>query len=240
MESGHNKNVANLETTIIILTSLGAEYAPPQALIMLVALQGLLAQAQTVLADVDEAQADRAVKVDAAQAEFKDLAKYVRNIKNNAVVVLNDPAFTANLQSIVNKFSPPGRKTGLADDPLTPDVDESRTSHSQSQQSRDNQIAYLADISALLKLREDYVSPETAYTMEAIDDKIAALTAVNNALKASEAALGNKLDARNALLYNKTTGIKARINLIKPYIALKFGKDSAAYQQINALEFKNY
>jgi aspartokinase len=239
MESGHNKNVANLETVIIILTSLGAEYAPTQALITLVALQGLLAQAQTVLADVDEAQANLTVKVDAAQAEFKDLAKYVRNIKNNAVVVLNDPAFTKDLQTIVNKFSPPGRKTGLTDDPNTPE-DESRTSQSQSQQSRDNQIAYLADISALLKLREDYVTPETAYTTEAIDNKIASLTAVNNAAKAAIAALGNKLDARNALLYDKTTGIKARVNLIKPYIALKFGKDSAVYQQINALEFKQY
>ena len=49
METGHNKNVANLETTIIILTGLGAEYAPPQALITLAALQSLLTQAQGAL-----------------------------------------------------------------------------------------------------------------------------------------------------------------------------------------------
>ena len=44
-----------------------------------------------------------------------------------------------------------------------------------------------------------------------------------------------KLDARDAVLYDEETGIIPRIKLIKPYVALKFGKDSAPYQQINAL-----
>ncbi len=173
MESGHNKNVANFETTTIILTAQGAEYAPPQALITSAALQTHLTAAQGALAGVDEKQAANAIAVDEVQAEFKDLDKYVRNIKNHAAIVLNDAAFTADLQSIVNKFAPPGRKTGLPDDPLTPDIDESRTSQSQSQRSRDNQIAYLADINALLKSREDYVTTDTPYTTEGIEAKIA-------------------------------------------------------------------
>ena len=173
------------------------------------------------------------------QAEFKDLDKYVRNIKNHAAIVLNDPAFTADLQTIVNEFAPNGRKTGLPDDPLTPE-DESRTPQSQSQRSRDNQIAYLADINALLKSREDYITTDTPYTTEGIEAKIAALTAKNNAAKASEAALGNSLDNRDALLYNDPDCMINRVNLIKPYVAQKFGKDSAVYQQINALEFKRH
>jgi hypothetical protein len=237
MESGHNKNVANLETTIIILTSLGAEYAPAQALIALAALQSLLAEAQTALEDVDAAQAAKTIAVDEVQEEFEDLDKYARNIKNNAAIVLNDPALTTDLQKIINEFSPPGRKTGLEDDPLTPE-DESRTPQSQSQRSRDNQIAYLADINALLKARSDYTTTETGYTTEAIDAKIASLTAANNAAKSAIAALGNQLDARDAIFYDEATGILARIKLVKTYVALKFGKTSAAYQQINALEFK--
>ena len=202
------------------------------------ALQTHLTAAKGALADVDEKQAANTIAVDEVQAEFKDLDKYVRNIKNHAAIVLNDPAFTADLQSIVNEFAPPGRKTGLPDDPLTPDIDESRTSQSQSQKSRDNQIAYLADINALLKSREDYVTTDTPYTTEGIEAKIAALTAKNNAAKATEAALGNSLDNRDALLYNDPDCMINRVNLIKPYVALKFGKDSAVYQQINALEFR--
>jgi hypothetical protein len=237
METGHNKNVANFETTTIILTGLGAQYAPPQDFISRVPMQTFLAQCKTALADVDTGQADKTIKVDAVQAAFKDLDKYVRNIKNNAAIVLNDAAFTANIQSIVNKFAPPGRKTGLEDNPNTPE-DESRTPQSQSQQSRDNQIAYLADINALLISRTDYTTTETEYTTETIDTKIASLTAANNAAKTAIAALGNKQDARDAILYEDETGIIPRINLIKTYLALKFGKDSAPYQQINALEFR--
>ncbi len=238
MESGHNKNVANLETATIILTNLGGQYDPPQNLVKLPAMQTLLTASQTALGEVDTAQASKAVAVDNAQAEFDGLQKYVVNIKRQAQLELNDPAFTANLQTIVNNFTPPGRKTGVPDNPLTPDIDESRTSQSQSQRSRDNQVAYLADISALLKTKSEYKATGTPYEVVAIDAKIASLTAKNNAANATVAALGNKLDARDAVIYDEATGIIPRIKLIKTYLTLKFGKDSAAYQQINALDFR--
>ena len=238
METGHNKNVANLQTATIILTNLGGEYAPPQDLIKLPELQTLLTASQTALGEVDTAQAAKAVAVDDVQAEFDGLPKYVVNIKRQVQVELNDPAFTDNLQNIVNNFSPPGRKTGIPDNPLTPDIDESRTSQSQSQRSRDNQIAYLADISALLKTKPAYKATGTPYEVATIDAKIASLTAKSNAAGATVANLGNKLDARDAVMYNDETGIIPRIKLIKTYLTLKFGKDSAAYQQINALEFR--
>jgi hypothetical protein len=239
MESGHNKNVANFETVIIILTNLGADYAPPQALIVLTALQELLTDAKAVLADIDTAQAAKTVAVDTAQAEFKDLQQYVVNIKRSAEVEVNDEAFTKDIQTIVNKFHPPGRQTGIDDAPDTPE-DESRTPQSQSQQSRDNQIAYLADLSSLLKTNADYNATGTPYATTAIDARIATLTAVNNAVTTTEAALGTKLDARDDVLYTDKTGITDRFILIKKYVLLTFGKDSAVYQQLNALEFRKY
>ena len=238
MESGHNKNVANLQTAAIILTNLGGEYDPPQALIKLPALQTLLTDSQTMLGEVDLAQGAKSVAVDDVQAEFDGLPKYAVNIKRQAQVELNDPQFTDNLQTVVNNFSPAGRKTGVPDDPSTADIDESRTSQSQSQRSRDNQIAYLADVSALLNTKPEYQAKGTPYDVAAIKEKIASLTAKNNAANAAVAALGTKLDARNAVLYDAETGIIPRIKLIKTYLTLKFGKDSAAYQQINALEFR--
>lgn len=238
MESGHNKNVANLQKAVIAFTNLGGEYDPPQDLIKLPALQTLLTASQSALGEVDTAEAEKAVAVDELQAEFEGLPKYAVNIKRQAQVELNDSAFNADLQTVVNKFTPSGRKTGVPDDPLTPDIDESRTAQSQSQTSRDNQIAHLADISALLKTKTEYKGLGTPYSTAAVDAKIAALTAKQNAANAALSAHARKLDARDAIMYDDETGIIPRIKLIKPYLILKFGKDSTIYQQINALEFR--
>jgi hypothetical protein len=128
----------------------------------------------------------------------------------------------------------------VPDDPLTPDIDESRTKLSTAQRSRDNQVAHLADMLALLQTRADYNPDDMQYKIETIEAKIASLTAKNNAAKTAEAVFGNELDARDAVLYDEETGINKLVKLIKIQLALKPGKESAAYQQINALEFRKY
>lgn len=239
MESGHVKNVANFEQTIIILTALGAVYSPSQALILLAALQNKLTASQAVLATHDTAQADRTIKVDEAQAAFEGLDKYVVNVKRSAAVEINDEAFTRDLQTLVNEFSSKSRATGLPDDPSTPDINESRTRLSPSQRSRDSQQAHLADIIALLKTK-NYKSNDAEYDLPAVEARLANITAKNNAAKQAVAALGNAQDARNAVLYDDATGIIKLVKLIKTQLAVKPGKQSAAYQQINALEFRKY
>lgn len=236
MESGHAKNVANFEQTIIILTALGAVYNPPQALITPAALQTKLTESKAALAAVDTLQAGKKIATDEVQAEFEDLYKFVVNVKRNAEVELNDAAFTADLQSLVNKFASAGRKTGLTDDPATPE-DESRSPVSTSQRSRDNQIAHLADIVELLRLK-NYKSVGTPeLSIAAIETRIAALTDKNNASKTASINLGSGEDARDAVLYNDDDGIPKLVKLIKTQLAIKPGKQSAAYQQIAALEF---
>lgn len=238
METGHNKNVTNFEQVIIILISLGAVYNPSQALILIPALEAKLAEAQAALAALDTAEADKKIKINAVQAGFEGVAKYAVNIKRTVEVELNDEAITRNMQTIVNKFSPSGRKTGLQDDPNTPE-DESRTAQSLSQRSRDNQIAYLADMLALINRRRDDYNPNDAeYTIAGIEAKIAELTALNNAAKTAEAALGNAIDARDAALYDEQTGVLKLVKLIKTQLAKTPGKDSSAYRQVNALEFR--
>lgn len=76
--------------------------------------------------------------------------------------------------------------------------------------------------------------------LPALEARLAALEAKNNAAKAAEAALGLATDARDELLYHPETGILKLVKLIKTQLARKPGKNSAAYQQITALEFRKY
>jgi hypothetical protein len=239
MDTGHEKNVKNFETVIIILVSLGAIYTPAQALILLPALQAKLAEAQAAIAAVNAAEADKTVKTDELQGGFLDYDNYITNVKRTAEVVINDDAFTRDLQNLVNRARPQSRKTGLPDDPSTPDIDESRTAHSTSMRSYDSQIAFLSDVAALIRTKADAYKPNDAeYTLEAIDAKIASLTTNLNAARTAEAILGNARDTRDRILYDDQTGILKLVKLIKTQLALKPGKNSAAYQQVNALEFR--
>lgn len=240
METGHAKNVANFETVIIILLGLGAIYNPSQALILLPALQAKLAAAKAVLATVDTAGADKTIAVDEREGEFEDIEKYAVNIKRTAEVEVNDEAFTKDLASIVRKFR--GGRAGEkpVDDPNTPNVNESLNTISVSQRSFDSMIAHLADLIALLKTQSSYNPNDVEMQIPSIEAKLAALEAKNNAAKTANAAYGNAMDTRDEVLYNNDTGIIKLVKLIKTQLARKPGKQSAAYQQINALEFRKY
>jgi hypothetical protein len=237
METGHAKNVANFEAITIILAGLGAGYDPQQTLIRPAALQDKLAEAKVVLAEVDAAEADRTIKVDEVQAEFGGLDKFVVNIKRVAAVELNDEALNRDLQTIVNRFTAKTR-AAAAGSPSTPGLDDAPKTRSTSMRSRDNQIAHLADLVALLKSKGGYKPTDPDYKIETIEARIAALAAKNNAAKSSEAALGNAQNARDRILYDPDTGILKLVKLIKTQLALKPGKTSAAYRQVNGLEFR--
>jgi hypothetical protein len=238
--TGHAKNVANFETVTIVLLALGANYNPSQALILLPALQAALTAAKDALAAIDAAEAAADITGNERAAEFKGIATLAVNIKREAEVAVNDEAFTADLQTVVRKMR--GERAGDApvDDPLTPGINEALNKHSVSSRDYDSLVAHFADLIALLRTQAAYNPNDHDMSIVALEAKLAALEAKNNAAKAAEAALGLATDARDALLYHPQTGILKLVKLIKTQLARKPGKASAAYQQITALEFRKY
>ena|SRR5687767_15651890 len=69
-----------------------------------------------------------------------------------------------------------------------------------------------------------------------------ALSNLKFALTQAQAAIAEagleKAAARNEILYHPKTGILNLVKLIKIHLLYAAGRDSAAYQQINALSFK--
>ena len=236
--TGHAKNVANFEHVIIILSGLGAIYNPTQAFIMLAALNSKLAAAQAALAAVDTKEAENKIAVNERQAEFDDIGDLVQDVKRAAEISVNDAAFTKDLTAITRKFH--GGRAGKkpVDDPLTPDVDESKNTISVSERTYDNMVAFFADLIALVETQASYASNEPHVKLPALNAKLAAMQTKNNNAKAALAALGSAQDARDAVLYDPETGVIKLVQLVKKYVALILGKKSKPYQQINALQFK--
>jgi len=237
-ETGHAKNVANFETVVIILVGLGAIYNPSQALIMLAALQTVLTAAKAAILAVKAAEAAETTAISERAAEFKGIGKLAVSAKMAAEVDVNDEQFTANLAAITRKFY--GGRAGdkLVDDPSTPDIDESLGAHSVSQRSYDSLISHFVSLIELLKTRPEYNTTDEPVKIATLEAKLARMQAKNNAAIAATAALGNATDARDEILYNPETGILKLVLLIKKQLARIPGKNSAAYQQVNALEFR--
>lgn len=237
-ETGHAKNVANFQQVINILVALGADYNPVQALILLSALQARLAVLQPAMAQVDAKAAAEKIAVDERIAEFEGIGAFATNIKNAVVATIDDDLFTEDVKSIVRKLN--GRRSGDApvDDPATPGVDESDAAHSVSQQSYDNLEAHFASLIELLRTRSDYTLNETEYRLGSLEEKLDRMRAKNNAAKVASINSANARQTRDEILYDEETGILKLVKLIKAYLAYAVGKNSAAYQQIEALEFR--
>lgn len=240
MASGHAKNITNFETVTNLLDSLVTVYNPSQTSLLLAALQDRLEEASALLDEIDTALVDKNTRIDEIQAELEDLDGYVANLKRAAELELGDEALTRDLQNIAERLNPKSRSTPLTGGAFTPGADESRTKLSASQPERGERIAQLAAALALLKTRMDYDPPAADYKIAGIEAKLAALTAKNAAALAAEAAFASAVAARDRVLYDDETGIIKLVKLIKIQLALKPGKASAAYQQINALEFRKY
>ena len=237
-ETGHAKNVANFETTHIILTGLGAGYNTNQPLILLPAVKAKLNAAKSALAAVDAAEAAKKIDVNDRQTEFDGIEKLAVNIKRSVEVEINDETFTRDVLAIIRKFRGGGNGTETPDDPNTLNIDESKPAKSTSQRSYDNLVSHFADLIALLQTQPAYNPSDPEMQIAALETKLAAMQAKNNAAKTSTAALGNAQDTRDEILYDPETGVLKLVKLIKTQLALNPGKDSAAYQQINALEFR--
>lgn len=238
-ESGHAKNVANFQQVINIVTALGSAYSPVQALILLAALQTVLTEAQAALSAVDTKVSAETIAVDARQASFEGVAKLGTRIYGAVGVLVNDDKFSEDVQSIVRKLRGARAGTKPVDDPSTPGVDESKAAHSVSQQSYDNVVATFAELIALVKTKSDEFKPnEDDVKIATLEAKLSAMDTANNAAKIAGIDASNARESRDAVLYDPVNGLVERAMLVKKYIAYAFGKDSAAYQQINALIFK--
>ncbi|MET0753040.1 MAG: hypothetical protein ABWZ66_06690 [Pyrinomonadaceae bacterium] len=235
-DTGHAKNVANFETVLIILVGLGAAYNPSQTLIMLAALQALLTEAKAAIAAVKAAEAAETIAVDEREAEFESIGKLAVSAKQAAEVDVNDAAFTKDLTAITRKFY--GGKAGGKSEAKTVEDEPPPETRSVSQRSYDSLTGHFASLIELLKTRSEYKTTDAGVSIAALEARLARLEAVNNAAKATIAASGNAQDARDEILYNPETGVLKRVFLIKKQIGRVPGKQSAAYQQINALQFR--
>ena len=234
-ETGHAKNVANLQDLISFVTGYGATYNPTKNALMLPQLNALATTAQTSLADVVTINTAYNNKVNERVTAFSGLKALSTRLVNalettdaTAQVIKDAKGFNRKLQ---------GKRASTATTPIDPNTPAPATI-STSQQSYDQQIQHLAGLISVLQSEPSYAPNETELAIATLTAKQADLTAKNNEVSTAYTNISNSRIARNTTLYADNTGLVEIATEVKKYIKSLFGASSPEFAQVKGIEFK--
>ena len=238
-ESGHAKNVANLDTLITYVVGYGTTYNPSKPSLKLAALQTLSTSAKVTINNVNAALPAYSNAVAARETAFAPLSKLTTRVMNALRATDTTESVDENARTLVRKIQ------GVRATPKKSDEEKLAlkaqgkevSEVSSSQMSYDNR---LDNLDKLIKL----VSSIALYAPNEADLKVAALTALytdlkakNTAVIAATAPLSNARIARNDVLYKPLTGLYDIAIDTKTYIKSVFGATSPQYKQVKGLVF---
>ena len=233
-ETGHAKNVANLQDLISFVTGYGATYNPTKNALKLPQLTALATASQASLADVVTKNTAYNNKVNERVVAFSNLKALSTRLINalqttdaTTQKVADAKAFNKKLQGVRAKAvtTPP--------DPNAP----APTTISTSQQSYDQQIQHLAGIISVLQTEPSYAPNENDLKIVTLTAKQADLTAKNNAVATAYTNVSNSRIARDTNLYATTTGLFDIATEVKKYVKSVYGATSPQFAQIKGIEF---
>lgn len=238
-ETGHAKNVANLERLISFCTGYGKKYAPTKQSITLTNLNNLHSNASNSLATVNNLLAASTNAINERESIFEPLSKLITKVVNSLEASDVPKQIVPDARTIAKKLQgirASKKQPTVIDDPLTPE-DESQKSISASQMSFDNRIENLDKLVQLLQSQGGYSPNEPELTVSSLHSLLAELRNKNTAAINSYMLLNNARIHRNNLLYGPETGIFDICSDVKKYIKSVFGADAQEYKQINTLKF---
>ena len=245
-ETGHSKNVANLEDLISYCVGYGATYNPSKTSIKIAGLTTLLATSKSNIQAVNTTLTAFHNSTNAREIAFEPLRPLGTKILN-ALLASGASDQTINDFKTLNRKVQGKRagskltkadsgKTAKTIDPNAPVVDTPKTI-SSAQLSYSSLIEHIATIITILSTEPTYLPNENDLKIATLIAKQADMTAKNTALATAYTAVSNSRINRDKVLYKETTGLVPIATDVKKYIKAVFGASSAEYRQVKSIEF---
>ena len=238
-ETGHAKNVTNLESLITSIIALGTTYNPSRDSIKLTALQTLLNASKESLNTVNIAQAAYSNAVAARKVAFEPFSKLITRVMNSLKASGASTQVVQSARTIVRKLQGRRASAKITEEEKKALEAEGKEVNqiSASQMSFDNRIENFDRLIMLL-------SSIPLYNPNEAELKVETLKALHNQLKEKNTEvilpivqLSNSRIARNKILYSENTGLVDVDLDSKTYIKSIFGATSPQYKQISKLRF---
>lgn len=246
-ETGHDKNNANIDKVIDLVTQFGTAYNPTNPQTTLAGLATLKIACNTSQLDLTNAVVPYKNATNTRETNYEPLKKRVTAISDHVKTLSVTQQTIDDVSTLVKRLHNSGGKLTKADagkiaseeNSTNPSEEEGKTI-STSYQSYDNLLANFLKLIALIQSIPGYAPNET-------NIQIATLTTYANSLTADNLAATNatnnyflKLNTRNLTFYGNQTGLCDIMKKVKLYVRQVFGTQSAQYKQIAAIKFTKY
>lgn len=240
-ESGHAKNVANLESLISFVKGYGATYNPSKDSIKIVALEAILANAKQSLIDIDTLFPAYTNAVSAREFAFAPLSKIITRV-NNAIKATDTTEIVDNsVKTLVRKLQGTRASAKISDEDkkLLAEDGKEVNQISASQMGYDNRVENLYKLLMLLNSIPQYNPNEEELKISTLTALYEDLKSKNTAVVETTTPLSNSRIARNEVMYKPLAGLVDIAFDTKVYIKSVFGPSSPQYKQVSKLEFKS-
>ncbi len=233
-ETGHAKNVANLQDLISFVVGYGVTYNPTKNALKLPQLNTLATTSQTSLADVVAKNTAYNNKVNERVVAFSNLKSLSTRLINALQTTDATPQKVADAKAFNKKMQ--GIRATVIVTPTDSNA-PAPTTISTSQQSYDQQIQHLAGIISVLQSETSYAPNEIDLKIVTLTAKQTDLTAKNNAVATAYTNISNSRISRDTTLYATDTGLFDIATEVKKYIKSIYGATSPQFAQVKGIEF---
>ena len=233
-ETGHAKNVANLQDLISFVTGYGATYNPTKNALKLPQLNALATTSQANLADVVIKNTAFNNKVNERVVAFSNLKSLSTRLINALQTTDATTEKIADAKGFNKKLQ--GVRAKTVTTPPDPNAPAPATI-STSQQSYDQQIQHLAGIISVLQSETTYAPNENDLKIVTLTAKQADLTTKNNAVATAYTNISNSRISRDTTLYGTDTGLLDIASEVKKYVKSVYGATSPQFAQVKGIVF---
>ena len=239
-ETGHAKNMANLESLISSIITFGDKYNPAKESIKLDALQNLLIEAKDSFSALKDARSAYRITVDMREMAFVPVNKLITRINNALKASSSATHMDESVQIIIRKLQGRRASAKLTEEEKRALEAEGKevTQNSVSQMSYDFRLENFEELISILSKIPEYTPNEMELKLESLKTLYAELKTKNSEVITANTQLGNVRSKRNALLYEPINGLVDRASDTKSYLKSLFGTTSPEYKQVSKLSFK--
>jgi len=241
-ETGHSKNVANMDELASFTLGYGPAYNPTKPSIKTDSLHEISTIARKAINEVNGTMPVYSNAVADREAAFIPISKLVTRVLNALKATDTSAQVIDNAKTLVRKIqgqratpkkTPEQKKVLEAAGKEVVEISSSQMSFNSRMESFDKLIKLLTNVPL-------YGPNETDLTIDSLTTLYNNLRDKNAAVLSAAIPLSNARLTRNDILYKTDTGLIDTARNAKFYIKSLFGATSPQYKQVSKLGFRKY